>query len=107
MAAAMNRYLYMWIFQVEPGRVDDFLVHYQAAGNWSRLFQLSPGYLGTRLLRDRSDPLRFLTLDEWESEPHYRAFRARFSAEYASLDKVCEGLTVSETPLGEFLEPVP
>jgi quinol monooxygenase YgiN len=106
-AATVSRYLYMWIFQVAPGRVDDFLVHYRAAGTWALLFQRAAGYLGTRLLHDRSDPLRFLTIDEWESEPHYRTFRARFSAEYDSLDKICEGLTVSETPLGQFLEPVP
>jgi heme-degrading monooxygenase HmoA len=102
----MGHYTYIWIFQVRSDRVEDFLRHYDSTGSWAILFRRAPGYIGTRLLRDRHDPLRFLTVDDWESEEQYRAFRERFSSEYDRLDRTCEGLTVTETPLGQFLDPV-
>lgn len=68
------------------------------------LFRRSPGYIGTRLLRDRDDPLRFVTVDDWESEQHYRAFRTQFSSEYEALDRICEELTSAETAVGQFLD---
>jgi quinol monooxygenase YgiN len=60
--------------------------------------------MGTRLLRDKDDPLRFVTIDDWESEELYRAFRVRFAVEYAALDRICEGCTSAESPLGQFVE---
>lgn len=101
----MGDYTYIWSFQVRPDRVEEFLRHYDSAGSWALLFRRAPGYIGTRLLRDRHDSLRFITIDDWESEEHYRAFRARFSAEYEALDRTCEGLTATEAPLGQFFEP--
>jgi quinol monooxygenase YgiN len=98
----MARYTYIWSFQVSPGRVDDFLRHYARGGSWEQLFRQAPGYLGTRLLRDRHDPLRFVTIDEWIDEEHYRNFRAQFGLAYESLDGDCEGLTVSEALIGQF-----
>jgi len=103
-AAGMSQYTYIWEFRVTAGRVEEFLRHYDSGGSWARLFQRSPGYIGTRLLRDLNDPLRFLTVDEWQSESHYRAFRERFASEYDALDRACEGLTLAETELGQFLE---
>jgi heme-degrading monooxygenase HmoA len=102
----MSRYTYIWTFQVRSDRVEDFLRHYDRGGTWALLFRRAPGYLGTRLLRDQNDPLRFLTVDDWESEEHHRAFRTRFSSEYDALDSTCEGLTVAETPLGQCLDTV-
>jgi len=55
-------------------------------------------------LRDRHDPLRFVTVDDWESDEHYQAFRTRFSSEYEALDKICEGLTSEETAVGQFFD---
>lgn len=101
-AGAMTRYTHIWAFQVRPGRVEEFLRHYAGAGTWALMFRRAPGYIGTRLLRDRNDPLRFVTVDDWESEEHYRAFRARFSTEYEALDQNCEGLMMAETALGQF-----
>ena len=103
-ATGMSHYTYIWEFSVTPDRVEEFLSHYASAGSWVRLFQRAPGYIRTRLLRDLHDPLRFLTVDEWQSEAQYRGFRERFASEYAALDRACEGLTVAETALGQFLE---
>jgi heme-degrading monooxygenase HmoA len=100
----MSHYTCIWVFQVRSDQVEEFLRHYASAGTWALLFRQAPGYIGTRLLRDRHDPLRFVTVDDWESEQHYRAFRVRFAAEYAALDQACEGLTTTETALGQFLE---
>ena len=100
----MGRYTYIWEFQVRADRVADFLKHYDSAGSWVALFRRADGYIGTHLLRDHNDPLRFVTVDDWESPEHYRAFREQFAAEYAALDQVCEALTVQETARGEILD---
>ncbi len=100
----MARYTYLWAFRVLPGRAEEFLAHYESEGTWSQLFRRAPGYLGTRLLRDRADPLRFVTVDDWESEQHYRELLSQFSAEYEVLDRICDGLTSEETELGHFLD---
>jgi heme-degrading monooxygenase HmoA len=82
------------------------LRHYDSGGTWALLFRRAPGYLGTRLLRDRHDPRRFVTVDDWESGKHYDAFRIRFSSEYEALDQICEGLTSAETLVGQFFDQV-
>jgi quinol monooxygenase YgiN len=58
--------------------------------------------MSTELYRDRDDPLRFLTVDTWESEQAHQEFRRRFADTFASLDAACEQLTLRETPLGRF-----
>jgi heme-degrading monooxygenase HmoA len=101
---AMTRYTYIWAFQVRSDRLEEFLSHYTGAGSWALLFRRARGYVGTRLLRDRHDPLRFVTVDDWESIEHYQAFRTQFSSEYEKLDQICEGLTSGETPLGQYYD---
>jgi heme-degrading monooxygenase HmoA len=100
----MRNYTYIWVFQVRSDRLEEFLHYYAATGAWALLFRRAPGYIGTRLLRDQNDPLRFVTIDDWESEEHYRAFRARFAGEYEALDRICEGMTSAESPVGQFFE---
>src|SRR4029077_3899803 len=103
-AGVVSHYSYIWEFKVLPDRLEEFLRHYESAGTWALLFRRAPGYLGSRLLRDRNDPLRFVTIDDWETEEHYRTFRARFCTEYEALDQACAGLTSLETELGQFIE---
>ena len=100
----MTRCTYIWAFQVQSDRVEKFPRHYDCGGTRAILFRRAPGYIGMRLLRDRDAPLRFVTVDDWESEEHYRAFRTRFSSEYEALDRICEELTSAETALGQFLD---
>jgi len=67
-----------------------------------QLFRRAPGYVGTRLLQDERDPLRFVTIDTWISANDYEAFRASYASDYAALDRLCEGLTTEETLIGQF-----
>ena len=96
-------YTSIWAFEVHPEHVVPFRWHYGEGGAWTQLFRRARGYLGTRLLEDRNDPLRFVTIDTWSSVEDYEAFRAEYASEYAALDRVCEGFTVSETLIGHFV----
>ena len=100
----MSHYTYLWEFQTSAERRADFERHYGAEGTWVALFRRADGYLGTTLLRDCTDPLRFLTIDRWRNSADYDSFRERLRDDYAALDALCEGLTVSETLLGRFEE---
>jgi heme-degrading monooxygenase HmoA len=98
----MARYCYLWEFHVRPERQAEFERRYGPDGEWVALFRQAPGYIGTQLLRDRSESLRYVTIDRWESFEAYRTFRSQFSRQYEELDRMCEGLTTHEAPAGEF-----
>ena len=72
----MSRYTYVWAFQVRRECLDQFQMHYGEGGSWVELFRRADGYVGTRLLRDRADPCRFLTIDTWRSVDDHRQFGA-------------------------------
>jgi quinol monooxygenase YgiN len=95
-------YVTVWEFRVRDDRRAEFERHYGPEGSWAGLFRQAEGYLGTELLHDRSDPLRYLTIDRWESADACRAFRAEFAGPYSSLDAACEALTTHEAALGEY-----
>jgi len=97
----------LWEFTVEPARRAEFESHYGPEGDWSALFSRAEGYLGSELLQDRTNPLRYLTVDRWESFEAWRAFRSRFAAEYERLDSRLEGLASREAPLGEYTTVTP
>ena len=96
-------YTYIWAFEVHPEHVVAFRWHYGEGGAWTQLFRRARGYLGTRLLEDQTDPLRFVTIDTWRSVEEYEAFRAEYASEYAELDRLCEGFTVQERLIGHFV----
>lgn len=100
----MAGYVTVWEFRVRGDRREEFERHYAPQGSWAGLFRRAAGYAGTELLRDRSDALRYLTIDRWASAEAYRAFRAEFAAPYAALDERCAGLTTHEAALGEYEE---
>ena len=95
-------YSYVWEFRVHPGHQANFETHYGLRGEWVKLFRRHPAYIQTVLLRDRSDPLRFITMDSWKSREHYLSFREEFREEFEVLDARCEAFTESEQSLGEF-----
>jgi len=97
MAAA--EFTAIWEFTVAPARQAEFESHYGPDGSWARLFGRGEGYLGSELLRDGADPLRYVTVDRWESVEAWRAFRSRFAGEYERLDREFEALTNHEAPL--------
>lgn len=93
---------YIWVFDVRRDCLDAFRRYYGEAGAWAALFRRGRGYLGTQLLEDQDDPLRFVTIDTWKSVEDYEAFRQAYAAEYAALDRACERLTTRETQIGHF-----
>jgi quinol monooxygenase YgiN len=99
----MQPYTYIWTFKVHPEHAEAFRECYREGGAWTQLFRRARGYLGTQLLQDEKDPLRFVTIDTWSSVQDYEAFRASYASEYAALDRLCEGLTIEETLIGNFV----
>jgi heme-degrading monooxygenase HmoA len=99
-------YTYLWEFHVAGERRAEFEIQYGPGGAWVSLFRQSPGYLETLLLRDPANDGRYVTIDRWESEAAYQAFRARFAAEYRELDERCQHLTTKELSLGHYAEVV-
>jgi heme-degrading monooxygenase HmoA len=67
-----------------------------------KLFRKVPGYINTELLRDETNPNRYVTVDCWETAESYEAFRAQFNKEYETLDAQCERLTKQESLLGKW-----
>ena len=96
------RFSYVWEFEVPPDAEPRFLMHYAPDGTWARLFRRASGYEGTQLYRNRRRQGHYLTVDHWQDESAYRAFRQQFAAEFAALDRACAGLTRREAHLGDF-----
>jgi heme-degrading monooxygenase HmoA len=95
-------FVVVWEFWVSPGAEAEFEKAYGPDGAWVRLFSGDSGYGGTKLVRDVSEPRRYLTFDSWETGEAYEEFRRRRAEEYLAIDKACEGLTERETKIGEF-----
>src|SRR5262249_19675778 len=95
-------YVIVWEFRIRQDKAAEFVVKYGPEGLWARSFRGGKGYIRTELVRDVADPLRFLTLDYWESEEEFKDFHEQNLAEYKRLDKEFEGLTEQETRMGAF-----
>lgn len=76
---------------------------YGAEGAWTKLFGRDVAYRGTRLVKDVARERVYLTLDFWETREAYEKFKKENAAEYERIDRECEGMTVRELRLGEFL----
>jgi heme-degrading monooxygenase HmoA len=92
----------VWEFHVREQQRSDFERHYAAGATWAEFFQRDAAYKGTQLLHDITDPSRYVTIDTWEDEDSYGAFRAMNRQEYSALDQQMEALTESEKRLGVF-----
>ncbi len=92
----------VWEFTVPHENVYDFEQIYWAEGEWARLFRHAPEFQGTTLLRDFSEPGRYLTVDIWSNARAYENFRLKFANEYRLLDERCERLTTTERLIGRF-----
>lgn len=85
------------LYTVGAGHVPEFLAAFQPQGLWTDIARFQPGYIHTDLLRNPSDPSRFLSIDFWTSiralgagrrSPEVRRFAGWLSRQ--SID--CEGL---------------
>lgn len=92
----------LWEFVVKPEALECFVQAYGPAGPWVRLFERFEGYRGTLLWRDQAAPLRFVTVDLWDSGEQRAAMLSAARDEYARLDRELGGLTDSERELGLF-----
>jgi len=99
-------YTIAWQFTVEERKVDAFVAAYGPAGDWAGLFGRAQGFRGTTLLRDAADPLRFVTLDRWDSFEDFERFREEFGSAYVEMDARFQRLTLSEQLIGKFLEEI-
>jgi heme-degrading monooxygenase HmoA len=95
-------FLILWQFDIADEKTGAFEAAYGAAGSWAQLFRNSPEYAGTELLKDAYVPGRYVTIDRWQSEEAFRAFRAQHDADYETLDRDCDSLTSAETRIGAF-----
>jgi heme-degrading monooxygenase HmoA len=92
----------VWEFGVKLNFEKEFEKIYGPRGGWVRIFRKAKGYRRTELLRDKETRGRFLTVDYWDSEKAYDAFRSQFAHEFTVLDRQCESLTEKEIFLGSF-----
>jgi heme-degrading monooxygenase HmoA len=95
-------YVILWEFEVKPERCEEFRSAYGPEGDWAILFRQADGYQGTELLAPNDIRDRFVTVDRWRTAEHFARFKAEFAAAYRTLDQRFEGLTRTETSLGNF-----
>ena len=93
-------YRIVWEFEVKADREAEFVDIYGPAGKWANFFRLSPDYAGTQLFRSTTEPLHFVTLDEWRSRAAYEQFRKANAVDFAALDDWCEQFIDRERTLG-------
>ena len=98
------RYTYVWEYRVHANVAREFLAAYGPEGSWAQLFRKAPGYIGTQLLQDVQERDRYLTVDHWETEAAFLAFRERHAQEFEALDRSCQAFTRHEVELGRFFE---
>ena len=94
----------IWEYEIQPGSESAFEALYGPGGEWVALFREYRGYLGTELLRDER-PRHYLTLDRWESEADYAAFRQAAALRYAQVDALGDALTLGERRIGRYHAP--
>ena len=88
----------LWRFRARPGREAEFEAAYGDDGPWVRFFRTGRGFLGTELMRATDGT--YLTVDRWDTEDAYRAFRDAWASQYAEIDARCRRLTIEETLIG-------
>jgi heme-degrading monooxygenase HmoA len=91
-------FVIIWKYSVAPDREDEFRIAYGPQGEWSRLFELGHGYLGTELVQ--CDERSYITVDRWQDEATFDEFMAAQSTEYQKLDVRSSALTTSEELIG-------
>src|SRR6267378_4023259 len=94
----------LWSFTVAAQREQEFVRAYGPAGDWASLFAEAEGYRGTKLLRELSGSLRYLTEDTWETAADFDRFTAAHRVRYDELDARCQALTIDESLIGIFEE---
>lgn len=95
-------FVILWEFDVKSECEKEFTRVYSPSGAWAWLFATHAKFRETRLLRNVAEPLRFVTMDVWESREDYEHFLHSSAAAYRALDAQCAGLTTRERHLSSF-----
>jgi hypothetical protein len=98
----MPKFAYVWEYLVRSDKIDEFESMYGPTGDWALLFSRAAGYFRTDLLRDVSNPLRFVTIDFWTSKAERDRFRKEVASAFELLDRKGEALTEAERFVGDF-----
>jgi heme-degrading monooxygenase HmoA len=92
----------IWQFVVKEEARGQFELAYGPGGAWSKLFARCPGFRGATLLRDTTNPRRYLAFDIWDTAAQREQALAEHKAEYANLDAALGDWTESRTEVGTF-----
>ena len=114
-------YVIVWEFQVAAEQVEAFERAYGPDGDWAALFQRSPQFQGTEVLRSTLDDeavedetfvettadaeksgRTYFTIDRWASREAYIEFNERWADAYQEMDDRFLELCSSEVCLGKF-----
>jgi heme-degrading monooxygenase HmoA len=95
-------FVIVWHFEIAEEKIAAFEAAYGPHGPWAELFRKASGYQGTELLREAYATGRYLTIDRWDSEASFRAFRKQHDADYEALDRSCDDLVSRETRIGAY-----
>lgn len=95
-------FVYIWTYTVKVEHQAEFERAYGPDGEWAQFFSHSPDYLGTDLIQDVANPLRYLTLDHWTTQAARDTYRHANQVTFTQIDERCEHLTESETLIGDF-----
>jgi hypothetical protein len=97
-----NAYIVVWEYQVKAGCEAEFVAAYGSDGEWAKLFERSPEFLGVELLGSVGIAGRFFTLDRWSSSEAMDVFLAANATAYDVLDRRFSAFTVWERRIGGF-----
>jgi heme-degrading monooxygenase HmoA len=92
----------IWKFRPPAGREKVFAEAYGGDGAWAELFSRAQGYRGTEMLRPSEADSWWLTIDRWDSEADFNAFRNALGEDYRKLDAELEGVAGEEEFVGAF-----
>lgn len=92
----------VWEFVVKEEAQGQFELAYGPGGEWSKLFSRHSGFRGTTLMRDMDNPLRYLTVDLWDSSALREEMLAERASEYSALESSFDEWVVSKKELGTF-----
>ena len=95
-------FVILWEFDVKSECEELFTLAYSATGEWARLSATDAKFRSTTLLRHVAQPLRFVTMDVWESRADYEHFLQSAGDAYRELDARCAVWTTRERHLSSF-----
>ena len=78
-------------WQVKGGKADEFVDRWTAWITWTS--ENIPGFRSARLLRAEGDPLRFVSVSDWDDDASLRAWKTSpgFREKIESVKELCAG----------------